>query len=68
VNNEPITEERPSEPKKRKPRGIRWCKRCSRKHPSNENCLLVAATCRSKAGNPVTRYIHVNRLQEGSSA
>lgn len=51
------------EPKKRKTGALGWCKKCSRKHGSRENCLQIAVPTRSNAGNTVTRFIHVSRLQ-----
>lgn len=43
--------------------GVRWCKRCGRKHPSQRRCGLVSILATASSGRVVQRYLPASLVQ-----
>ena len=37
---------------------LKWCKRCSREHPSRAGCGMVSVAVEARSGRMVRRYVH----------
>ena len=37
---------------------VKWCKRCSREHPSRAGCGLISVAVEARSGRMVRRYVH----------